>query len=131
SYRDRNQRQQKGHIAPGRLDETDCSEATGSDREPHADDLTATESGGEAGHEGCDHNEPNGCGQGCQPGLKRCEPERVWVLEVEAEQVHESVDRAGANEDGDRGAHEDSVAQYRQVQHWDSDSGVHRYEREG
>ena len=65
------------------------------------------------------HNQPNGCGQSGQPGLKRCEPERVGVLEVEAEQVHESVDGAGANEDGDRGADQDPVAQYRQVQHWD------------
>jgi hypothetical protein len=131
SYRDRNQRQQKGPHSAGRLDETDSSEPTGSDREPHADDLTATESGGEPRHEGCDHNEPNGCGQGCQPGLKRREPERVGVLEVEAEQVHESVDRAGANENRHRGGHEDPIAQYRQVQHRDSNPPFHSYEREG
>ena len=77
---------------------------------------TATKSGGKAWHEGCDHDQPNGRGQSGQPGLKRCEPERVRILEVEAEQVHESVDRARANEDGDRGADQDPVAQQSQIQ---------------
>ena len=58
-HSDCDQGQQKCQIAPGWLDETDCCESTGSDGESHADDLAATEAGGEARHEWCNQDQAN------------------------------------------------------------------------
>ena len=51
-----------------------------------------------------------GGGQGGQPGLDGAHAEGVGVLEVQAQQVHECVDRAG-DEDGQAGPDPDAVAQ--------------------
>ena len=83
---------------------------------PSADRLPAAELRGEAGHQRGDHHQPDRRGQRGQPRLERAEVQRGGVLEVEAEQVHQAVDRARADQDRDRGADQDPVAQQREVQ---------------
>jgi hypothetical protein len=48
--------------------------------------------------------------------LQRSKAQGVLVLEVQAEQIDESIDGAGANEDGDRSADQNPITQQRQVQ---------------
>ena len=54
-------------------------------------------------------------GSVARPAWKRAHPEPVRVLEVQAEDVHEPVDRAGDDQDRERRADEHAVAQQLQV----------------
>ena len=85
----------------------------GGQQEPDADHLPAAEAGGKLRHQRRDHDQADRRRQCRQPGLERAEVQRRGVLEVEAQQVHQRVDRAGADQDRHRGADQDAVAQQR------------------
>ena len=97
----------------------DRDEADGGDQEADADHLPAAELLRQPGHQGRDQTSPTVAGQRRQAGLEGAEAEGGGVLEVEAEQVHQPVDGAGADQDRDGGADQDPVAEQRQVEQRD------------
>ena len=87
-------------------------EADGGEHEPERDRRARRRClAGERRDQRRDRDHARGRGQRRQPGLERAHPERRRVLEVQAEHVHQRVDRAGDDQDRQRRADEHAVAQ--------------------
>ena len=67
------------------------------------------------GTSGREQHEPDGRRQRGQPGLERAQAEGGRVLEEEAHDEHQPVDRPGADEDAERRADQQGVPQQGQV----------------
>ena len=84
-------------------------------REPQRHGRAAADAARERRDQRRDRDHASGRGQRRQPCLERAHPERGRILEVQAEHVHQRVDRARDDEDRQRRPDEHAVAQEREV----------------
>ena len=82
---------------------------------PSATARAAAEPGGERGDRRRDHDHAGGRGQRREARLERAHAERRRILEVQAEHVHQPVDRPGDDQDRQRRPDEHAVAQQLEV----------------
>ena len=82
------------------------------------------------GTSGATRTSPTVAGRVARPACSAEKSECRWVLEVQAQHVHQRVDRACADEDRHGRPDEDAVAQQPKIQERDLDATLHRHERE-